>query len=242
MKFAFALLLASSVTVAAQQGHYDFADETIELSSFTVSASSNGFDPRNRGGHSSGSPVRLIKRADTVTLTLTISSDHKKPDERIKALQEALRLLREKAAQKKDVFVRTGYIELPLATGYRLFSSAKTSDEVSSFDVTFVAKLAATDTFFERTAYLNRFIDEVQFGRDIKALYVSTGIALVDPDQYRGEILRQIGEDYRKIKEIFGPAIEVDIKGLDQRVQVRQLNDTNLELSLPYQMILRTKS
>jgi hypothetical protein len=163
------LLLLTPVLLPAQDNQYTFQDDVILLEAFTVGTpKSRGFDPRHRGGSPSTSPIRLIKKADMVTVNLTISSDNKKPEERIKALQDALHALKDAGAKRRDILVKTGYVELPLVSSNRyFFSSAKSGEEISSFDVVLIAKMLESDSVFARTAYLNSFIDEIQFGKGI---------------------------------------------------------------------------
>lgn len=240
------LLLLTFNFLQAQDDFYSFEEDIYTLSPFEISSSGysqNRYDPRNRGGNQNTCPVRIVKRADAVTLKLTISSSAKKPDVRIESLQRAFTLLKEKAAEKNHVLVKTGYVELPLATSRRsFFTSAKTSEEVSSFDVTLITKMGENDTVFDRTAVLNDFIDEIDFGKHTLVYYVNSGIALLEADSFRPEIIKMIGEEYQLMKETFGKTLQVNITGIDRRVQVRQLNATSIEVYIPYTMNLRTNS
>lgn len=236
-------LITTTIALRAQDGFDTGSDDITTLSPFEVgSASTRGYDPRYRGGNLAKVPVRLITRADTVILELTISSDDKKPDKRIADLQAAFRILRDNAAKRNDILMKSGYVELPLVTSNRWgFSSAKTGDEVSSFNVTLITRIGPKETVFERMAVLNQFIDDLDLRGNAKVLYVSSGIALVKPDQYRKELLQLIAKEVDLMKSVFGPTIEFQIRGLDEKVQVRQLDEVNLELSLPYQLVLSSK-
>lgn len=228
------------ISLHAQDDFYSMEEDVFELSPFGVSsASSRGYDPRFRGGNLSSSPIKLVKRADVVTLDLTTSSDDKKPGKRIINLQQAFRVLKESVEKREDIAMKSGYVELPLATSNRwAFSSAKTSDEVSSFNIRLITKMGPDDTVFERSAVLNEFIDTIKFDGEVATLYVSSGIALMSPENYRKDLLELISAEIKLMKSVFGLDIEYQLRGLDQKVTVRQIDEVNLELSLPYQLVL----
>lgn len=229
-----------ALNLSAQDNFYTMDDDVFELSPFEISTSSSrGYDPRYRGGNLSNNPIRIVKRADIVTLELTVSSDDKRPERRISSLQNAFRKLKESAGTRGDIVMKSGYVELPLATSDRwVFSSAKTSDEVSSFNLKLITKMGSEDTVFDRSAVLNKFIDAIDLEDNVKILYVSSGIALLEPNKYRKEILELISDEVKSLKSIFGINIGYQLRGLDQKVSVRQIDEVNLELSLPYQLIL----
>lgn len=235
-------LVACNIS-SAQDDFSSFGDEVFSLEEFSITGGSYKYDPRGRGGSQVSVPVRITRRADAVTLKLTVSCDEKRPDDRIRLLQDALRVLKKETDAREGITLKTGYVELPLVTSNRsIFSGSKSSNEVSSFDITLITKLGDSDTVFERTAYLNTFIDAIDFEREIHLYYVSTGIAILNPDAYRADILKEIGDEFRLMKETFGSDVQVMFWGLDKRVNVKQLNDTNLELFIPYTMILRAGS
>jgi hypothetical protein len=229
-----------SLGLYAQDDFYSMNDDVFDLSAFEVStASSRGYDPRFRGGNLSNNPIRLVKRADIVTLELTVSTDDKKPDKRISYLQDAFRTLKESVANRDDIVMKSGYVELPLATSDRwVFSSAKSGDEVSSFNLKLITKMGLEDTVFDRSAFLNTFIDELDLGPNVKIFYVSSGIALLEPNKYRKELLKLISDEVDLLKSIFGATIGYQLRSLDQKINVGQIDEVNLELSLPYQLVL----
>lgn len=239
-----AIIAATLITVSlsAQDDFYHMDDDVETIAAFEVSsASSRGYDPRYRGGNLSSNPIKIVKRADVVTLELTVTSVDKKPHKRIAKLQNAFRKLKESAAARDDVVMKSGYVELPLATSNRwIFSSAKTSSEVSSFNLKLITRMGPKDTVFDRSAFLNEFIDGVDLQGKVNVLYVSSGIGLLQPDKYRNEILKLVAKEVRSLVSIFGSHTGYQIRGLDKKVQVRQIDEVNLELSLPYQLTLST--
>lgn len=234
------LLLVGSAS--AQDDFYAFEGDNIELSPFSISSVSNrAYDPRYRGSNRSETPIRLKIRADVVTLRLTISSDEKRADRRIAALQDAFAQLRDSAEERDDILMRSGYVELPLVTDSRWWSSAKGSDDISSFNITLLAKMGPTDTVFDRTAVLNDFVENIDLPSGVKALFVSSGIALLNPASYREQLLHMLANELEMLRGVFGVNTEIQLNGLDRNVQVAQLDEANLELSLPYNLVAKTK-
>ncbi len=234
------LSLAAAVAAFSQSDDaYAFGDEAYELSPFTVSGQRSSFDPRQRGGFETTTPVRLVKRADAVALKLTVSAESAKPEERIADLQAAYAALRGAAERDRAIDMKTGYVALPLVKGRSYALSSKTADEVSSFDVTLVAKLGEADSVFERVSYLNAFIDGIALPRNARAYFVSSGIALMDADRYRPELIKMIGAEHRLLEEAFGDEVSITLQGLDQRVRVGVLDDARVEIFIPYRMEVR---
>lgn len=244
MKSILALIAIILITkLPAQEDFYAMDSDVLELSAFEViSSSSQGYDPRYRRSNLSTNSVRLVKRADIVILELTVMSDNKKPEKRIANLQEAFAELKRATAARSDIIMKSGYVELPLVTSNRWnFSSAKTSEEISSFNVQLITKMNLTDTVFDRSTFLNEFIDSIELG-DVKVLYVSSGVAILNPDSYRNELLELIAREVELLGRVFSTSNEFLIRGLDQKVSVRQIDGVNLEISLPYQLIISRDS
>jgi hypothetical protein len=241
MKLALLLALVASTPALFGQGSVFSEEEVIHLTPFEVtmgSSSPGSYDPRYRGQSSPTTPVYLTRKADCVMLRLTISSDAKRPEERITELQAAHRKLQEAAKANGQVLCRIGYLELPLVA--RKILSDATSEQVSSFDVTLIAKLSGPQTVFERTSFLNSFVDGLDLGRSVKARFVSTGIGLLETEALRAELIKLVSQDAELMRKSFGQGTVLEIRGLDQRVQVRRISDTELQLFLPYGMTVRT--
>lgn len=231
--------IAAAGAAFSQGDEYGFSDESFELSPFTVSGQRSSYDGRGRGGEETTPPARLVVRADAALLKLTISSESSKPEERIADLQAAYAALRDAAAKERRVSLKTGYVALPLVKGRSYSLSMKTPDEVSSFEVTLVAKMGEADTVFERIGFLNSFVETVQLPRNVRSYFVASGIGLLDADKYRPELLRIVGAEYKGLIAIFGEDAAVTVHGLDQRVRVRALDEAQVEVALPYRLELR---
>ena len=64
------------------------------------------------------------------------------------------------------------------------------------------------------------------------------GLSMVDPDQYRYELLQKIAADVAKVQEIFSGDYGLNIDGLDKRIKVRRVGVTEVELYLNYEFTL----
>lgn len=242
MKRLLPLLLTSFSVISPVLAQDDYAfskDELFELSPFEVSSISSRVDPRYRGDAAPRTPISIKVRADVVMLRLTASCSDKRPEDRIEKLQKTIRALKEAAAKQPQVHFTSGYTELPLAKGRRSIFSSAGDDEVSSFAFALSAKLGEQDSLFDRMAFLNGFIDSIDLPDGVKVYYVSSGIALLKPGSYREEVLKLIGDEYRRLKTIFGDDVVVNFQGLDQRLQMRQVDEIQIELYLPYSMNLQ---
>ena len=55
-----------------------------------------------------------------------------------------------------------------------------------------------------------------------------------NPDRHRNELIAKIAQEVMAIKAAMKANGKVNVSGLASAVRVRQLNDTEVELSLPY--------
>ena len=226
-----------------QSDFYTFDEDLEELSPFGVSSVSSGrYDPRNRGGSATNCPIKIKKRADLVTLSLTVSSSDRDPEKRLKHLKGAFELIEVKSKANDQILFKSGFVALPMVTGSFFSSKGKYADEVSSFDMILVAKMGPQDSMFDRMEVLNAFIEGIDFGKGVDVYFDSSGIALMNPSQYRKDLLKMIGKEFEFLRNTLGEDIKMKVSGLDQKVRVQQVDDVNLEIFIPYQMEMEIAS
>ncbi|EDY81353.1 hypothetical protein VDG1235_971 [Verrucomicrobiia bacterium DG1235] len=232
-RFSFVLVLLWPIAAAFSQGAgYSFGKEApVELG-----IPSSNFDPRGRGGAETQTPARMILPADAVVVSFSVSTESSKPEERLADLRQAYEALNKAVEKNEQVALKTGFMALPLARSGGYLSSMKSGDEVSSFEVTVVAKLAPEESVFERMLFLNSFVERIVFPKSVKAYFQSSSIALLKPDGYRTALVKMVGADYQFMRSTFGEGVSVKVTGLDQRTQVRVVDDRHVEVSLPYKM------
>jgi hypothetical protein len=75
-----------------------------------------------------------------------------------------------------------------------------------------------------------------------KASYNMSSIKLgvENPESYRTEIMNLINKDIMKIKETLKSKAKFALRGLESPVLVRQVDDTQVELFIDYQLSIET--
>jgi hypothetical protein len=97
--------------------------------------------------------------------------------------------------------------------------------------------ISATDTFNAATARIESFIAKTtKVGRTEVLREARWDLALVGPEQYRGELITQIVAQSRRTAELFGSGYGVSIDGLEHTVSWYQKGPLDLALYIPYSL------
>jgi len=67
------------------------------------------------------------------------------------------------------------------------------------------------------------------------------GLTIVDPEQYRYNILKKINTENSKVKSVVGGSCEIKIMGLESRVMWERSSISELTLYIPYETDLTCK-
>ncbi len=82
---------------------------------------------------------------------------------------------------------------------------------------------------------LSRFVDKVdEKGRVTISSSGATSVSVVDPYQYRDEVVAAIVEEVNAVTDALGPEYVAIIKGLDRQVYWDRKGNIDLAFSLPY--------
>lgn len=98
-------------------------------------------------------------------------------------------------------------------------------------------------THSARYARAEKFISEIQLTGRTEAI---TGdlqyIGVTDPKKHREDLLKKIAEDARNMQTIFGSAstgaTAISLTGLEGRVKTRRSGPLEMEIYIPYSIIL----
>jgi hypothetical protein len=98
-----------------------------------------------------------------------------------------------------------------------------------------LAPLQGNSDVFEGMRQLRRFIAGLSPADDTELTVVSITLAVQEPEQYRARLLALVADQARAIQQNFSTrAIIID--GLQNPVVVRQIDDSNVELFVEYQL------
>lgn len=183
--------------------------------------------------------VSLVRDADYVCMPLTIQSGQKQPEARFEEIRQAQDLILAVAAGRSGIEIHRGPIALSLQTESK-FTSLSSYDYAPSSTTRFyvLAKLDDESDIYTCAARIRQFLDAVVLPG--KAEYSLGQIQLVmgEPERYRQELLKKIAEDITFLKEAMQASGTVSVRGLEQPVLVRQVDDRRVELFIHYSMTL----
>lgn len=181
--------------------------------------------------------VTLVRRADYVSFAVTVTSAESDFNTRLRLIGEARNAVTESLA-KQGVRFETGptYLALEQPGSSSTFSSASVSyNRPNEAVVHVLVPLAKSgDNIFDATSRVATNLTKLQLPARTSLRYSPFRLAVDGPERHRKELIAKIAEEVTAIKAAMRSNGKVSVSGLASPVQVRQLNDTDVELSLPY--------
>jgi len=226
--FALVALAVSSSPALAQ-------DERID----TVVVTATMID-RNGSG-SSAPAVTLRQPADHLLFELSLTTGSLNAAERLEELGDTLSSARRAADRDETIELFAGDAER-----FADIDSATLNEIVSNYgersSVALLAKveLLDDDGFLDVRRRVDDMVDRIEeAGRTQVRIFDEQYLSLDNPNQYRGDLLRLIGEDFALIQESFpGRELDARFEGLDRPMIFQPAGDLELQLFIPYEMDL----
>lgn len=183
-----------------------------------------------------GSPaVNLVQPADYLCAVVTLRTTAKDVDRQSAAMRESLQRITAAIEKSPRFQLHRGPARFAAGSG-SLFSS-KTGSGPASLQTSFrvLASLQGNQDVFETMRQLRRFVGGLALADDTELNVISISLAVTEPEQYRARLLALIADQARAIQQNFSTrAIIID--GLQNPVVVRQIDDSNVELFVEYQL------
>ncbi len=179
--------------------------------------------------------VSLVQPADYLCAILTLRTTGKDAERQSTAMRESLQRITTAVEKSPRFQLHQGPVRFA-GMNSSLYSS-KSSGSAASLQATVrvLCPLQGTSDVFEAVRQLRRFVGSLVPADDTELNLASITLAVASPEQYRDRLLALIAEQSRLIQQNFG-ARTVIIDGLQSPVVVRQVDESNVELSLDYQM------
>jgi len=182
----------------------------------------------NYGGYSGGvvaasRPIVVLKRtADYVVQTVHVTGDTREAEKRMADLNATLRNAIGQA-DKSGVELAIGdYVVIPLTlTNYQALNYVSDGrPDTSQTTILVKVKLVPGMTMNAATAQIAKFVAAVSaVGRSSLTVTGDPTLSVVNPDQYRGQIIDLIAADAAVSAGKFGPGYGVAVSGLDRPVE-----------------------
>ena len=231
--FAPIALLLSLFLLTPDTAYAQYEDEIIVTGSRMTRA--DKFEDRG------GAPgVTLVKRGDYLLLGVTIESDAREGSERMSELSETIEAFL--SAAEGDETIELSIIES--GSTVRRLTQTNYIQGVSfgGRPDTSIARMRVKTAIPDRVensaelaTKLSRFVDGIkEKGRITISTNGETAVSVVDPYQYRDEVVAKIVGEINDITDALGPEYVAIIKGLDRQVYWDRKGDIELAFSLPY--------
>jgi hypothetical protein len=190
--------------------------------------------------------VSVVRRADFATMALTVSSDTRDAAERSSELNQALRnlasragnavtlgILDEGAGSDGETRVRPFSVDLAM----RLLRGGNRPD---TSQITIITRTAIrpNDTRESVEERLNVFRTSMARPGRVEAWGSALDLVLVNPPQYRAEVLAAITADANSISAALGSAYGARLEGLENPIAWKRSGELELRLFIPYRMIV----
>ena len=219
------LALLTPLPAAAQ-------DDEIIVTGTRISRA-NSFD--------NGAPgVTYIRRGDFMLLEVQIESDARETTERLSEIGSTIEAFLE--AAKKDSSIEMSILEsgttVRKLTQSNYFQGITRGNRPDTSIARIRVKTAIPDEVensADLATKLSRFVDQIkEQGRITISANGETSVSVVDPFQYREEVVEAIVAEINSTTDALGPEYVAIIKGLDRQVYWDRKGDIELAFSLPY--------
>ena len=183
-----------------------------------------------------GAPaVCLVQPADYLCAILTLRTTAKDPDRQSAAMRDSLRRLTDAIAKSPRFQLHQGALRLAGASSAVYSSKAGSGPASLQPTLRVLSPLQGDIDVFESMKLLRLFIASLTPANDTELSVVAITLAVAEPEQYRSRLLALIADQSRAIQQNFG-ARTIIIDGLQNPVSVRQVDDSNVELFVDYQL------
>lgn len=187
--------------------------------------------------------VSLVVPADFVIFTVTLETGTRSVDARAKELETAFKAMADRASRNRGVTMEVGYPGRSSAVETAL-AKETIEDNGDRSVIPIVLKFATQkdDTFGAVRTRAEKFMTEIPTNGRVEAVAGDQQyIGVSEPRKHREALLRKIADDARLLQSIFsgaGGAPTVSMTGLEGRVKYRPSGPLELEIYIPYSIVL----
>ncbi len=186
--------------------------------------------------------IGLRRQADSAVQGISITSDSR--DEAVRKNEiHAMLLAAIDRANAAGVQLVSGNFELVTVTkdNFRdlAFQNAGRPD-TSKVDLMVKAKLSGSTGSAQRR--IDDFVRAVPpSGRSLMEKHGALTLTIINPDQYRDEIVKLVAEAAKKNASYFGADYGAEVTGLNAQLEWAQVSNTEVFLYIPYRFTIRPK-
>jgi len=188
--------------------------------------------------------VVLRKRADNLLVETYVVCDTRDPAMRRAELKATLRSLIAAAAKDPSIELGIGEEIVGKVDETMIESLISSSSRVDTEQVTLLIKtrIGPADTLDGASQRIEDFVKKTpKSGRTEITTSSDVNLSIIQPEQYRGEVIALIAKDSLKSAAAFGDGYGVTAQGLQLPISWYQSGPLELALYIPYRMEVRPK-
>lgn len=194
------------------------------------------------GTRASASPgIYLEKKGDFLLLDVQIENDSRGIDVRMKEITATVENIIAAAAQDPTIelsIVGTGNMLRPLSL--ENFKSGVRAGGRPDTSIAFMkVKTQIPDNVqdsYRLVSKLSDFVDDLEVeGRTVIRGHGETGVSVVNPYQYRKEVMNLVIDEVNEVTAKLGPDYRVVLTGIDGEIRWVRSGDLSLAFFLPYE-------
>ena len=225
-----------SIHLVAQEDVFALSPFVVELDEGYLANNTLAGTRVRTSVYSQEAPVKLRRKADSVTMSISLKNNSRKAIERNDEIMGTVSAIIEKADSIDNIRAHNGSISL--STRNRKVGLFKSTDESSEVTIYILGDLKDGDNVYDMTSKLKKFLEEIQPVGNTTIEEGNIGLSIRNPQSYRNEILGLILNDISNIKEQLGGYVDMNISGLDSSVLVKQANESEVDLYISYSFSL----
>lgn len=179
--------------------------------------------------------IGLRRLADSAVVTFNISSDTREAATRTQELHTAMLAAIDRAKVAGFELVSGGIPLVPVTRANYQDIPMQGAGRVDTSLVQLMVKAPMQGSASATQARLQTFVSSLKgAGRATVGGGGGISLTVIDPDQYRDEIVRLVAEEARRNAAMFGPEFTVSLTGIDQQLAWSQVSSSEVFLYIPY--------
>jgi hypothetical protein len=182
--------------------------------------------------------VSLVEKADYVAFAVTVISRQEGPEDELKEIGQARRLLVEEAKKNEKIRIHQGPIYMSST------SNSRTSFSYGTTQVTLniLFPLSEVDwDVFQAAAEITALVEKIDPPEKASYSLSPMKLAVEDPEKYRTKLLGMIDENIHQIRGLIKKTGKIFMTGIEKPVMVREFDCNQVEVFLDYNLSIEVE-
>ena len=181
--------------------------------------------------------VAMALPADFVSVPLRVISDQKNSALAYEESRQAVDMISKKVKENGEFRASAGVVSLSQHKSGFGISSGSWQRPAAATEIHLLVPLTKErDNIFAAGAEAARFVEALHLPGKARCELGGLELAVENPERYRTNLLGQIAQEIKKMREAMATQGSVKVEGLESSVLVRQADDRQVELFLNYSL------